>query len=115
MLRHLLDGIQSEEVVRLRAENGNAKAKLAQQRAAAKGVVGRSPYAVLATEGDADADGSADEADAPASGMGPDPPTLVDRIFSGELRSTIVRCRATHAPSAPAPPRARGRARCTPP
>ena len=73
VLRQLLEGIRSEEVSRIRGE-----AAAAQRADAVK--QGRTPW------------GLPTAAPAERRPPAPEPRTLVDDVFSGELRSTIVCC-----------------------
>ena len=75
VLRQLLEGIRSEEVSRIKGEAAAAKRAEAVKN-------GASPWAKPQSFADQKI----------RTPMEPDPRTLVDEVFSGELRSTIVCC-----------------------
>ena len=78
VLRQLLEGLRAEEVSRLRGE-----VQVAKQAEAARS--GKTPWAKVASV-------ESQERAKPT----PDPATVVDDIFSGELRSTVVCCTCGH-------------------
>ena len=77
VLRHLLEGIRSEEVSRIQAAN----------KARTEAEVAAHPPTAQTSQAGSSA-GTASPAVRPPPA--PDPPTAVDEIFGGELRSTVV-------------------------
>ena len=79
VLRHMLEGIRSEEVSRIQAREKEAKAAEAKAEAP--------PASTATATEEAGAPSSAPPARPPPA---PDPDTVVDHIFGGRLRSTVV-------------------------
>ena len=84
VLRQLLEGIRSEEVSRINAEREAREARERQARVQARVQAGLPP------EGGAGAAADGSSSGVTSRPVLEDPPTVVDDLFSGELRSTIV-------------------------
>ena len=87
VLRHVLEGIRSEEVTRIQAQDqsvAETESKPAEADATSTGSSMPSSSAPAAM------DATSVPAAPKRAPPGPDPPTVVDHIFGGNLRSTVV-------------------------